>query len=73
MTDRRRTFLSATRMQIASDAAGLVVRCPGCCAEQIIPRGTAEAVFEHSDEGCPVYREIQAALEAFRETTEPHA
>jgi hypothetical protein len=50
-----------------------VVRCPGCCAEQVIPADTAAPAFAHADRGCPVLRAIEGALEAFREAVEVRA
>jgi hypothetical protein len=54
-------------------AGGVRVRCPGCCAEQTVAAGAEVPVFEHGDRGCPVFRQIEAALVAFDLATERHA
>jgi hypothetical protein len=56
-----------TLLQVTDAIDGAVrVRCPGCCAEYVFPRHTDASTFAHNDRGCPVFREIAAALEAFQ-------
>ena len=63
-----------TLMELTDTVEGLHVRCPGCCAQQVVAPGfDTPPVFVHADRGCPVLRAIDAAFEAFRDTTEVHA
>lgn len=67
MSTRLFAMPGVTLMDVSTAGDGVHVWCPGCCAEHVFPRDSEAVVFVHADNGCPVHREIEAALLAFRD------
>jgi hypothetical protein len=59
----------ASLLTLTPVPGGLRVECPGCHAVQMFADDAAGTIgFVHADTGCPVHRQIAAALREYERT-----